>query len=202
MSDFENLPDNVRLAYAAGLFDGEGCTARRQTKNGNIEAPLLTITQHGDGVPEVLRRFQRAVNIEGKIYGPYVVPGCKQNSWKLTYRRQADMRAVMEALWPYLGEVKRAQFTGRFAEYEEDMARRAPLHPRNRTHCPNGHEKTPENTWTDPKTNQRQCRVCNRERMRNRSREARDATNAARRAARLAAGASPRPARQRSASTS
>lgn len=30
----------------------------------------------------------------------------------------------------------------------------------NMTHCPRGHEFTAENTYTAPKTRQRQCRVC------------------------------------------
>lgn len=33
-----------------------------------------------------------------------------------------------------------------------------------RTHCPQGHEYTPENTWTSPK-NQRHCKTCRRLRM-------------------------------------
>lgn len=35
-----------------------------------------------------------------------------------------------------------------------------------KTHCLRGHAFTEENTWTDPKTGQRQCRACNRIRKR------------------------------------
>ena len=39
----------------------------------------------------------------------------------------------------------------------------------NLTHCPRGHEFTNENTYTAPKTGQRQCRKCIRWRSTNRS---------------------------------
>jgi hypothetical protein len=38
---------------------------------------------------------------------------------------------------------------------------------REKTHCPQGHEFTPENTWFN-KTGGRHCKTCNRERMRER----------------------------------
>ena len=39
-------------------------------------------------------------------------------------------------------------------------------HNSSKTHCSKGHEFTSENTWTNNKTNQRQCKECNRTRMR------------------------------------
>jgi hypothetical protein len=33
------------------------------------------------------------------------------------------------------------------------------------TCCPQDHEYTPENTWLDPKRNQRHCRACHRDRQ-------------------------------------
>lgn len=31
-----------------------------------------------------------------------------------------------------------------------------------KTHCPNGHEMTPENTYTKPKSGKAECRACRR----------------------------------------
>lgn len=42
--------------------------------------------------------------------------------------------------------------------------RRSPLHPYNRTHCPQNHEYTEENTYLT-NCGKRQCRTCNRLRM-------------------------------------
>lgn len=44
-----------------------------------------------------------------------------------------------------------------------------------RTHCPSGHPRTPENTYTAPSTGYRQCRICNRERSRRNREQARGA---------------------------
>ncbi len=42
--------------------------------------------------------------------------------------------------------------------HQENMARSLPAQ---KTHCINGHEFTPENTYRDPRHQQRYCRVCN-----------------------------------------
>lgn len=44
----------------------------------------------------------------------------------------------------------------------ENMRRKAAR----QTHCVNGHERNEINSWTDPKTNRKHCRVCGRDRMR------------------------------------
>lgn len=44
-----------------------------------------------------------------------------------------------------------------------------------RTHCPAGHEYTPENTWNPPGTNSQKCRTCHRDRQRERRRRAKEA---------------------------
>jgi len=41
-------------------------------------------------------------------------------------------------------------------------------HLREKTHCPQGHSYSPENTWINPKNGARYCKACNRERMRER----------------------------------
>ena len=57
----------------------------------------------------------------------------------------------------------------RWATPEEQMAntRRATA-----THCPHGHEYTPENTYIDPRGGNRNCRECKRERRRKSARRA------------------------------
>lgn len=48
-------------------------------------------------------------------------------------------------------------------ENSADMIRHGTFRRSTRTHCLNGHELTPENTYTPPGTGKRQCRTCNRE---------------------------------------
>lgn len=45
------------------------------------------------------------------------------------------------------------------------------LHQSRKTHCPQGHEYTPENTYVPPNRKERQCRECVRKRARDRWRE-------------------------------
>jgi hypothetical protein len=56
-------------------------------------------------------------------------------------------------------------------------AAHAALHAAERTHCRNGHERTPENVRIDPRTGQRYCRPCHREDERRRRRRRYPARN-------------------------
>lgn len=48
---------------------------------------------------------------------------------------------------------------------QQENVRRSPHHERSKTHCPSGHEYTPENTYRPPSyPNQRQCIACKRAR--------------------------------------
>lgn len=125
------------------------------------------MTQHGvGGPPEVLVRLQAAVSA-GRIAG-----AGPRYQWHVS--RADDVERVMAALWPFLGEVKRAQYTARMDEWRTDVARRAPLHPSQRTHCPRDHEYTPENTLLN--RGSRQCKQCNRDRAREYQRRRRSQT--------------------------
>lgn len=90
------------LAWAAGFFDGEGCTMA--TGLGKRWA-RISITQVDR---EVLDRFHRATFGLGEIYGPYgYVKG--QPQLRYTLYGRPNVQAVIAALWPWLGTVKREQ---------------------------------------------------------------------------------------------
>lgn len=54
----------------------------------------------------------------------------------------------------------------RAATHAENCARRRKGHPRAASHCT--HERTPENTYTEPKTGYTRCRLCHAASMRRR----------------------------------
>jgi len=103
----ETLTERVRqtflregLAWAAGLFDGEGSTsiARRGVR--------LAVKQHE---PTVLLKFQDAVGL-GTVYGPYAIKGREGFfEWSFVVTRFEHVQAVVAMLWPWLGPVKRYQ---------------------------------------------------------------------------------------------
>lgn len=98
--------DLEALAWAAGLFDGEGSTyvLRAAGRPGYLRIGMQ-IRQHGDGaVPEVLHRFQAAMLGMGSITGPY---GDGTYGWR--DRGFEQTRACVALLWRWLGTVKRAQ---------------------------------------------------------------------------------------------
>jgi hypothetical protein len=96
----------IELAWAAGFFDGEGCTKLQNnfSRHGkNYPNIAVSITQYHS---EVLERFRLAVGT-GSVYGPYPRAEGKQ-AWAFgAWGEKAE--AVVDALWPYLGSVKREQ---------------------------------------------------------------------------------------------
>jgi len=96
------------LAWAAGLFDGEGHARCQRYKNGRQYQLSLVVGQRHT---EVLDRFQEAVEI-GKIYSSPSKPVhryCVYTFEKVQY--------VVVQLWPWLGSVKRDQITQAFNLY-------------------------------------------------------------------------------------
>jgi hypothetical protein len=94
------------IAWAAGIFDGEGSTSTYIPKKRNGPRRQMALSQggpHGQH-PPVLTRFQQIVGI-GNVTGPYR-DGLYY--WKTT--RMEGVDAVGAMLWPYLSREKRAQF--------------------------------------------------------------------------------------------
>lgn len=131
------------IAWAAGLYDGEGCSCLLDHRSHpGYKIPELSVTQSSaNGEPEVLVRFRDVVNA-GHIDGPIDQP----EPWLPVYRRKSgaitDVRGVLDTIWPWLGPVKRAQ-----ARSMLDVLDAQPLLPRGnpawgnrKTHCVRGHE--------------------------------------------------------------
>ena len=97
----------VELAWACGLFEGEGSIhAGRKAPRGQPRSQRrlqLTIADR-----DVLDRFHAAVGGVGKVRAVKLVPGHKQlYTWYLY--RTADILALLDEIEPMLGERRRAQ---------------------------------------------------------------------------------------------
>jgi hypothetical protein len=101
------------LAWAAGFYDGEGCTYM------NKQRPSMTIAQ---GTKEPLERFVRAVGF-GRIYGPYKYSTNRQPHWVLYINGEKPVVETFEKLKPWLCSIKRRQA-------EDVIARRAAFVPK------------------------------------------------------------------------
>lgn len=99
------------LAWAAGFVDGEGhftlgLKAGRPTDTRKYCTPSLVVAQCHR---QVLEHLQTALSC-GAIYGPYFPKNPKANPF-YQYRTTTfeQSQAVVAALWPWLGKVKRQQ---------------------------------------------------------------------------------------------
>jgi hypothetical protein len=96
---------NEELAWAAGLYDGEGscgCYGRSDGKKRKASYwhLRLHVAQHYD--PEVLHRFVAAVGV-GKVYGPY-----EERKYSVqVVGKNAEI--IIEKIWPWLSGPKRRQ---------------------------------------------------------------------------------------------
>lgn len=114
--------DTHELAWAAGLFDGEGyigAAARnsRVAKTGRSQAPLLqmAVVQWHD--PAVLTRFQKAVGGLGSITSRVRERQSTEYIW-----RSGSFEVVQTCvalLWRWLSSPKRAQATRTLQAYHE-----------------------------------------------------------------------------------
>lgn len=102
-------PNREELAWAAGFWDGEGCTAAQVHKNGhNIHMSIAQVY-----LPN-LHKFHKAVGGLGYIYGPHnnstkARPNCQpQYSWQTS--KFEHVQAVIAMLWPFLTDEKKDQY--------------------------------------------------------------------------------------------
>lgn len=116
--------EHASLAWAAGLFDAEGSTElhRRRAGGRTFLGARSKVSQcDANGVPEVLRRFADTVSC-GWIEGPASGSGyANAYKWGAGAR---DTLVCLDKLWPYLGEVKRAQALHVLASLEHTAVER------------------------------------------------------------------------------
>src|SRR5438128_1709905 len=88
-----------RLAWAGGLFDGEGSTfARSETARPGYRQLNVVVPQSGGFVvPDVLTRFEEALPGLGQIGRPSL----GMFYWRVTDYTGA--RLAVELLWPWIG---------------------------------------------------------------------------------------------------
>ena len=110
-------PDE-RLAWAAGLFAGDGCLAleKRNLRLGTRYSLRMSVGQSGQSRPEVLLKFHDLMGV-GRITGPKEVPGKEpQYSWYVCAR--PVIARCMSLIWPWLGVDKRNQYLNGLARIE------------------------------------------------------------------------------------
>jgi len=93
------------VAWAAGVYDGEGSASTYLPKRRTSRARQMAVYQAGEGgPPPLLRRFQAIVGGVGLIHGP-----SRGYLYQWHTKRHGVVDEVSDLLWPWLSEGKRSQ---------------------------------------------------------------------------------------------
>lgn len=149
----------TEIAWAAGLFDGEGWSGVR-----TIEPYRYFVLSISQADPEVLERFRRAVR-EGHVNGPYAKPPRGTLMWQYNAHGAAAHR-VIKFIRPYLSSKKKDQAR---AAAKLEYRGQEPGYNRLKKRCKKGHPLD----RVDPKTGWRSCSVCRKESFRRYARKKR-----------------------------
>jgi hypothetical protein len=178
------------LAWAGGLYDGEGCASLSPHRShaGHF-SPEVAVTQSGNVRPQVLERLQDIVGC-GRIYGPYTQEGATLPVFRWKAYALSDVENSLYLLAPWIGPVKRDQARRvlRVLVEQGRLLRGNPAWGNRKTHCVSGHEYATarmrayvsRGKGTTPRANHN-CLACLREYAREQRRSKRSAADPDRR---------------------
>jgi hypothetical protein len=125
------MSNETELAWAAGFFDGEGCTTiiKRKKEAHHNERWYICVSV-GQSEPTTLQRFCDAVGV-GSVQGPWErTPSTKKDGSPSPRKPNWEFRVVtskaqeaMDKLWPYLSNIKREQYRRKVQEVNEFYGR-------------------------------------------------------------------------------
>lgn len=156
-------------SWAAGLFEGEGSFPRTGGKEKASNYPIATLQMTDEGP---VRRFMSVVEVGSIIH----IPISKNNPaykpmWRWKVHGFEKTQAVVAFLWPWLDCRRRARAKDMLLSYVPGI-RLGQINAA-KTHCPVGHPYDSVNTQV-VNNKWRQCRICNRDRIRARRLRARE----------------------------
>lgn len=165
----EHNPSRAELiAWAAGLFDGEGCmSVKRAGKRGSGAQLRL-----GMNDLDVVERFREVVG-GGGMYAHKPGTGSTKPCHTWYVYESSRVIEILEMLLPWFGERRKAKALEVIALAREV----APMNKR--THCPNGHAYEGNNLVLEPIMRDgrqyyaRRCKICRAEQTRERKRRLR-----------------------------
>lgn len=145
-----SVPD---LAWAAGLFEGEGCISILS----NGLSPSFSISMTDE---DVIQRFSEVMVVGARRLGNISIYPSKKGgktSYVWSARSFAHVQQSVALLWRWFGERRQA----RAIEVLQEAARHTNRGRASWTHCANGHALTPENVYVPPnRPKSRRCRLC------------------------------------------
>lgn len=112
------MATEIEVAWAAGLFEGEGCFTRSTTPRPDGKpryqlSAILSLTDH-----DVLLRFHAIVGV-GRVYDKRVEKSHHKQQWRWVTGSVADFIAVLTILRPWLSERRIARAEELLSEYKQ-----------------------------------------------------------------------------------
>lgn len=148
------MATDAEIAWAAGLFEGEGCFRFTGPRVGKSRVAMLTI-QMTDR--DTMKRFRDAVDA-GRLRGPQDRGPGRKPIYAVDIAAREDVQRIIGAFLPWLGERRAAKARELLAHtqtLDEEAATRSEF-------CKRGHPRTPENVYTMP-NGYGVCRTCKRD---------------------------------------
>lgn len=145
----------VDVAWLAGLFEGEG--SMEIGKNGMTRICIrMTDLDIIERVNTMIPARQISVVIPKPAKAGYSQPKT-QYAWRVSGPAVKD---ILTLLLPWFGERRAARAREVISHIDARPGTNGWYH-RNKTHCKQGHEYTPENTYVNPSSpGHRNCRTC------------------------------------------
>jgi hypothetical protein len=144
------------IAWAAGLFEGEGCISLVDKHGGRFYIVLELSSTDED----VVRRFHRIIAC-GAVTGPYSGKGDnRKDFFKWRSSAAKDIALATDLLLPLMCSRRAKTWNDALARQQTQRPRRktgVPVGYR-KTHCRRGHELSSGNVYDWPSG--RRCRIC------------------------------------------
>jgi hypothetical protein len=145
--------NELDIAWLAGLFEGEGCMSI--AKNGGTRITIgMTDLDVIERVCSLIPPTKIQV-VQPKPVRDYYSTPKPRYTWRIS--DPVTVRSTLELLLPWFGERRAAKAREVLAHLDSRPGIGG--HFRNKTHCAQGHEYTPENTYLRP-SGGRHCRAC------------------------------------------
>jgi hypothetical protein len=154
-----DTPPDTDRAWAAGFWDGEGCT----TVLKSYATIQFTLGQAGDEGEALCQRFLDSVGVEGRVTGPYWGGRRTKGYYMVRITGYRTTKVLAERCWPWLSETKRAQWLRAEASFLSYREKHGVWDFETATACKRGHEINEQNTLYVGEKRWRRCRVCHRE---------------------------------------
>jgi hypothetical protein len=150
------------IAWAAGLYEGEGSLTKRKTDKGAFIS--LNMTDK-----DVVEKIYNVTGVGSFFSIPSAEKGNRKPQWRWQVGKWEDVVDLLRLFLPYLGERRKKKVL-------QILSAEPPYRKGSKTHCNQGHKFTEENTYKYK--GYISCKICRRERAKKSLRKKRaDALN-------------------------